>query len=144
MKNAMKNPGEAQSRRGNENALQTATVIENDRATQAPRDIELLADPGPIALPCTSYDADPWREKRLRLVAAFALGRVWRALQNPRTGAHPQCTFNRRIARLHDHKGTLFVTYRGELHFGIAQALRDGWEQIGNEPRENVIFELED
>lgn len=45
-----------------------------------------------------------------------------------------------KIARLHDHKGTLVVACREPLRKAVQDALRTAWSVVGFEPGENVEF----
>lgn len=84
--------------------------------------------------PCSRYENKENTddgEERVIAVWAYAMGLL---------GGSRLSDFVEKIARLHDHKGTLVVATRSELPEDCRWAFRRAWEEIGCEIGSNVEF----
>ena len=83
--------------------------------------------------PCSRYenqnDADDG-EERVIVTWAYALGLLGGRIKE----------VTESIARLHDHKGTLYVATRRDLLEDTRWAFRRAWQEIAFEVDENVEF----
>ena len=83
--------------------------------------------------PCTR-DGEP--SERVLATLAFASGVVF--ARSPGEWVE----WMQRIASADDSKGWLTVTLIAPVPAPVLHAIRAGWAAVGNEPRENVTFEL--
>lgn len=80
--------------------------------------------------PCSRYDEG---EENPRLIATFFYAA---GMGNP----DMLNDLRAKIARLHDHKGLLFVVYKAPLVPIEQWVLSCAWEEVGAEPKENIEF----
>lgn len=81
--------------------------------------------------PCSRYEGGE-NNARVAMTVGYALG-LMRNSKMARDAAQS-------IARVHDHKGELFVLSRADLSTALCGAFRLAWEDIGREPSHAVHF----
>lgn len=72
----------------------------------------------------TRADQEPWRLTRLERLAGVLLGK-------------DEAMFHQ-IVELHDHKGTLTVTWKNDI--GKIYLVGWAWQDVFNEDRDNVVY----
>jgi hypothetical protein len=87
-----------------------------------------------MAIPQRGPYADDETDHRVTAVLFYAAGMA-------RHHIPPEILFDR-IERLYDRKGSLYVVCWKPLGDDVEYCFRKAWEEIGNEPAENVTFRL--
>lgn len=81
--------------------------------------------------PCSHYEFGEGSD-RVERIWIYVSGRVGGGVHSNKLG--------RKLTRLHDHKGDLFVVSWEPLTIGEQHVFREAWEMIGRELSENVEF----